>query len=179
MVLLSGMRQLQCRTQPLTHLSHLLTTSPVWSHTPDTCGELQPQPLLELGHLHQLPIFVRRSWVSCWECDIVLLLFYNCSCSVTHCIPTHIVTLCCRPLYQDTYIVYIPLPSPNSPWASIWTELWGDHRYFSQHHLEATKGTQWSPCSLPCRTWSVPEWVNYKCNNTCQKTNEYCHPSFG
>ena len=70
MVLLSGMRQLQCRTQPLTHLSHLLTTSPVWNQTPDMCGELQPQPLLELVLLHQCTlhpnsIYIHGNQVSC------------------------------------------------------------------------------------------------------------------
>ena len=52
------------------------------------CGELQPQPLLELGHLHQLALWLSSlhcSGVSCRMWLICLNHFCNYGCFVTDC----------------------------------------------------------------------------------------------
>ena len=58
-----------------------------------------------------------------WHSATPHFLQLQLQCCTFH-IPTDIAVLCCQPLHQDTYIVtYIPLPSPNSPRASICTEV--------------------------------------------------------
>ena len=85
---------------------------------------------------------------------VLLLFFCNCSCSHSYvyyyCISPSTVVQCCQSFTKRHVSMYSYLP--NSPRASIWTEVWGNHRHFSEHHLGITKATQWCHCSISSGT---------------------------